>query len=309
MQIDYFRSSSFNTWDFCPHQYFLSYVLNLPYDVNKKAERGTIVHKALECLAKISMCKKSGQSKFTDDLIGEQDIDIPLHKLINLSYYAISSVSKHQYNNDDLTECARLVNIAYNSSLNPLKRDVIAPERYFDIEIPHEWAKTNDGTLRLKGTIDLVVSGGEDLYEIIDFKTGRRWDWAKNKEKTNEHLQDDPQLRIYHYAASLIYPHIKHFAVTIYFINDGGPFTMFFGQSDIDATIEMLKNRFLKIRSVTRPMLNKSWKCSKFCHFGMNKSELNPEKTLCEYYKEQILLHGMNSVIEKFGTKNAYRRS
>ena len=47
------RSSSFSNWDFCQQQYFLNYVLGIPRSSGKKALKGTVVHKVLECLANI----------------------------------------------------------------------------------------------------------------------------------------------------------------------------------------------------------------------------------------------------------------
>ena len=52
------RSSSFNNWDFCQMQYYMTYVLGLPRSSSKKADQGTIVHKVMEVLAQ---CKKTMQ--------------------------------------------------------------------------------------------------------------------------------------------------------------------------------------------------------------------------------------------------------
>ena len=74
--------------------------------------------------------------------------------------------------------------------------------------------------------------------------TGRRLDWATGQEKTQEKLENDPQLRIYHYAVSHLYPEIDHIIFTIYFINDGGPFSICFDKSDIPRTEDMLRQKF-----------------------------------------------------------------
>ena len=57
----------------------------------------------------------------------------------------------------------------------------------------------------------------------------------------------------------------KQIVPSIYFINDGGPFTMAYDDSDIEATKEMLKKRFEKIKEVVRPQLltgYNRWKCN-----------------------------------------------
>src|SRR6056297_767881 len=58
MLITYFRSSSYNQWDYCQQSYYLNYVLGIPDSTGKKAQMGTIVHKVMEALAK---CKKRMQ--------------------------------------------------------------------------------------------------------------------------------------------------------------------------------------------------------------------------------------------------------
>ena len=51
MIVTYIRSSSYNNYDFCQMQYFLTYVLGHRSDSNKKADMGTMVHKVMEILA------------------------------------------------------------------------------------------------------------------------------------------------------------------------------------------------------------------------------------------------------------------
>ena len=83
----------------------------------------------------------------------------------------------------------------------------------------------------------------------------------------------DAQLRIYHYAMKHMYPHVKTFLVTIYFINDGGAFTVHFQDKDLAKTEEMLQKKFLFIKETEKPQLVKSWKCSKLCHQGKSTFE------------------------------------
>ena len=46
MIVTYIRSSSYNNYDFCQMQYFLTYVLGYRSDSNKKADLGTMAHKS-----------------------------------------------------------------------------------------------------------------------------------------------------------------------------------------------------------------------------------------------------------------------
>ena len=59
MIVTYIRSSSYNNYDFCQMQYFLTYVLGYRSDSNKKADLGTMAHKVMEILA--------GLKKFQQD--------------------------------------------------------------------------------------------------------------------------------------------------------------------------------------------------------------------------------------------------
>ena len=59
MIVTYIRSSSYNNYDFCQMQYFLTYVLGWGSDSGKKAEMGTMAHKVMEVLA--------GLKKFQQD--------------------------------------------------------------------------------------------------------------------------------------------------------------------------------------------------------------------------------------------------
>ena len=60
MIVTYIRSSSYNNYEYCQMQYFITYVLGHRSISGKKAQLGTIVHKVMECL---SSCKKHLQDK------------------------------------------------------------------------------------------------------------------------------------------------------------------------------------------------------------------------------------------------------
>ena len=89
--------------------------------------------------------------------------------------------------------------------------------------------------------------------------------------------------------------------MTIYFIKDGGPYTLAFTKDDIEDTKQMIKNRFEEIRDSNVPQLKKSWKCTKICHFGKNEHPsgiINPDTgapfTICEFVAKKIRRKGMN---------------
>lgn len=318
MIITYLRSSSYSKFDFCQQSYFLNYVLGIREKSNKAAELGTIVHKVMECLA---ICKKLEQEgkpiQFKDEAIGEveqSDIRDPafVMNLLRLSYKYYSERSHNVFTEKyDWSKCKKWTLQAItelNGAFDPRNRNVVSPELPFDFVIEEDWAKFNydgvEGYLGVKGTIDLVCEDSPGVYESLDWKTGARKDWGSGAEKDYDYLCTDSQLSIYHYALSRAYPDVKYFIPTIYYIRDGGAFTIPFGQAHVEYTTSILKKRFNQIRDVKRPHLNKSWKCSKFCFFGMNphkSGEINPRTgfpyTICEYIAKETRNKGMDAVI------------
>lgn len=155
---------------------------------------------------------------------------------------------------------------------------------------------------------------------IPTHNSGKRLDWATGEEKTLAKLQDDPQLRIYHYAVSALYPQYDHIICTIYFVNDGGPFSICYDKSDLPQTENMLRKKFEIIKQTEIPKLNKTWKCTKLCHFGKTTFEnshvlpileyrdcqvcsKDTFMTKCEQIKHDLELKGVNNVIDEYTPK------
>jgi hypothetical protein len=314
----------------CPQQYFFEYILGLRSPSNKKADKGTICHKALEILAFIKLNTQNNNPIFEDDVVGKVDINnYSIKKITDQVYdYYTSQFTHHVWEPKDHKDCHAWINKAleYNKGMfDPRNRYIVQPEQRFDIEIKKPWSsyryETKDGILEgnlaIKGTIDLITKVNDNTLEVIDWKTGRRLDWATGEEKTLEKLQNDPQLRIYHYAIQHLYPEIEHVMISINFINDGGAFTICFDKNDLYKTEIMLKQKFETIKNTQKPQLNKSWKCSKLCYFGKStfaNSTIEPLTeyrdgqltaknqcmTKCEQVKHDIDTTGMKAVIDKY---------
>jgi hypothetical protein len=318
----------------CEQQYFGEYVLGWRGPSGQKADKGTITHKVLEILAVIKKAQQDNLDTVDDDVFGLINIqDYNLDKIIEKVYeYYTQQTQHHKWSPKDLKDCRAWVYKAIefnNGMFDPRNRNVLCPEQHFDFEISKPWAKysynigpqTIVGNLAMKGTIDLITLVNEDTIEIIDWKTGRRLDWATGEEKTQEKLEKDPQLRIYHYAIKHLYPHIKHIMFSIYFINDGGPFTICFNDSDLADTENMLRAKFEAIKSSRKPRLNKSWMCSKLCHFGKTTFEntniesiteyrdgqvcrVGQKMTKCEQIKHDLDLYGIDTTMELYKHPN-----
>ena len=288
--IVYFRSSSFNSHRMCPMQYYMEYTLGWRGNSGKKADKGTIVHKVLELTALAKKALQDGEAIFEDHEIGEietanYDPEYLDQIIDNVYDYYTSRIPHHKWLPSDRKHCRAWVWKIFNDDdgfFDPKNRTVVEAEPHFDFEIDEDWAKYSyeladgtvlEGSLALKGTIDLITDIGDNVYEIIDWKTGKRLDWATGQEKTMAKLQKDPQLRMYHLACKKLYHHVDTILVTIHFMNDGGPFTLHFQDSDIPETLEMIKAKFEVIKKTKIPQQKKSWKCSKLCSAGKTTYE------------------------------------
>jgi hypothetical protein len=271
-------------------QYYMEYTLGWRGNSGKKADKGTIVHKVLEISALAKKGLQNGRKTFTDSQIGRVQTSnykaSYLNKIIDKVYeYYTSRTPHHKWVPLDLKHCRKWVWKIFDDHegiFDPKNRLVVDAEPHFDFEIEEDWAKYDytlddgtqlEGNLSLKGTIDLITDVGDDTYEVIDWKTGRRLDWATGKEKTPAKLQKDPQLRMYHLAVKKLYPHVKSFLITIHFMNDGGPFTLHFQDSDVEETLEMIRAKFEVIKNTNAPQQIFTWKCSKLCPAGKTTYE------------------------------------
>lgn len=334
MIVTYLRSSSYGTHTFCEQQYFLEYVLGYRSPSNKKADKGTIVHKVLEILAGIKLSQQNNTDIYIDDILGDISVSgYNLDHIIEKVYaYYTSQFKHHEWLPKDLKDIRLWVHKAltdHNGIFDPRSRHIVQPEQHFDIVIDKSWAEYEynvggeiiKGKLAIKGTIDLITKANDSTLEVIDWKTGRRLDWATGQEKTLDKLYKDPQLKIYHYALNKLYPEYEHIIMSINFINDGGAFSVCFDKQDISSTEDLIRKKFEDISKCKKPKLNKTWKCSKLCHFGKNTFEHDNKilpiieyrenqlcnkgdyMTMCEQVKHDTELYGMNVVVDNYTTE------
>ena len=127
---------------------------------------------------------------------------------------------------------------------------------------------------------------------MCDYKTGKRKDFYSGVMKDEENLKEDIQLLIYNWAAHELYPDIKQFSVTIYYINDGGPYPILFDENAIDKVKDNVRKKFEYLRTVKYPKLNKSWKCTKYCDFGKSTFEDTAIEPIIEFRDGQFATKG-----------------
>ena len=324
MIVTYLRSSSYNNYSYCEMQYFMTYVLGYQSLSGKKADLGTIVHKVMEVLASLKKELQNDLSKkniiITDEALGKISVtksafykDNIIKTLLEKSFDYYSNRSSHNiFSKTDKQNCLSMcfdIIQFNNGQFDPRNRNIVAAEPHFDIPIEEEWAKYEyeidgkiiNGQLAIKGTIDLVTEIDANTIEIVDYKTGRRLDWATGEEKTYAKLNSDPQLLLYNYAMSKLFPQYNQAIMSIFFVKDGGPFSMCFDKKDHTRFLDMLRDKFedIKQNNAPKPISadRSSWKCTKLCHFCKNNwPETN--QNMCVYIDSYIQKHGIDKTIK-----------
>ncbi len=317
-------------WDWCPWKYTLAYVLGMKDVASWKAERGNMVHKALELLAHRKVCEQEGRTTFTEPEVNREftaaDITVNAAVDIGFEYYAKKNETGRAWSKDDREECRKnvwhLVN--YNDGMfSPLNRKIVCPEKYFDLTIDEPWAQYSftdphtgqqvTGQLAIKGSIDLVTEVSQDTLEYIDYKTGKRLCWKSGVVKDYKKLCSDPQLLLYYYALTRIFPEYKQAFVSIFYTADGGPFTVLYEkEKHVPFALEMLRRKFFAIKNTMLPRriigdAKHKWKCERLCSFYANKWE-GTDKSQCDYLYEQTVEIGLDRVIAKHGRKSAWNQ-
>jgi hypothetical protein len=305
-------------------QYFISYVLGHQSASGKKAQLGTVVHKVLEVLAsctkKIQDTPEKKSLYITDDAIGKVNFTKKnlhtktfVYKILDRSYDYYTENCTHKYTGADKKFCTTQVNVAldYNDGqFDPRKRHIVDTEPQFDIPIEEPWAKFKhvvdgkevEAQLAIKGTIDLVTKVDDKIIEVVDWKTGQRKNWATGEQKTYEKLMEDPQLLLYHYAISKLYPDYEQSIMTIFFTRDGGPFSMCFDESDQKKFLKMLEDRVKQIRhnEFPRPCSRNrtSFKCTRLCDFYKKNWE-GTNISMCEHVENHLTAFGHDETVKK----------
>jgi hypothetical protein len=285
-------------------------VLGLEDKPGKAARKGTCVHKALELLARRKLAEQNGDGGFYEPEVGREFArgQPSPEEAIDVAY---GHYAEPPWTAADRRDCEAWMREALGwggGEFSPLKREIVAPERYFDITVPHRWAAYSydvpgvgllRGQLAVRGTMDLVTRVAPGVLEYIDWKTGRRLDWATGKEKTIASLRDDPQFLLYYYALRKLYPG-EEVIFTVFYTKDGGPFTVCFGEEDLPRAEAMIRSQFEKIRGDSRPrLIAPSWKCERLCRFFRDDYQGSGQST-CEHFRREVVSLGVDRVTAKY---------
>lgn len=305
MLITYLRSSSFNTYQTCPHRYFLDYVLRLDNPAGKAAMKGTIVHKVMEILALEKFAMQNNQTEFNDEHLGLFSVGVDVEKVTDQAFGYYVTTNEHiAVAQKDLVDCHNWVlkALSYgNGAFDPRRRKIVAVEKEFDLQINEPWSDYSFkihgekicGKLAIKGTIDLVTQVDNKTLEAYDWKTGKRTKFPTSEVKELKDFENDPQLQIYYWALSQLYPNYENIILTIYYINDGGPFTIVFDRNVLEDIMVKVKRRFNAIKNDHSPERKKGWWC-RICAHGKNNFES------CNKIADEIKLYNIKAVTEQY---------
>lgn len=254
----------------------------------------------------LSPCKlEDGHVRFGVELV---------EAIFEKSYNHYVDKTDHDWKRVDRRDCLNFTWMALdykNGMFDPRKRNIFASETAFDLTFEEDWAEyywvlpngeEATGRFSIKGTIDLVTQPTPGTLEVIDWKTGQRKAWGKKgtPKKTLALLQQDPQLMLYFYALMSLYPEVDHIMLTIFFIRDGGPFTVYFDRDQLPQIVRMLRDRFNAIRMNENPKpcdkTRRDFRCKLLCDFYKKKFADSDEKPMCWTIENEIKEHGIEYV-------------
>lgn len=268
----------------------------------------------MELLARKKLALQAGKKTFVDPELGKfndkrcNNIEHMVELAFN--HYTALELSL-TFKEKDLKDCKKWTEKALlgcNGMFDPLERVIVEPEYFFDYIIPDDWAKYKytvdgqmiEGRLAIKGTIDLITKVDDNIYEIIDYKTGKRKDWNKDIPKSYDYLQTDFQLMLYYYVLKQLFPD-RDFLVTVYFINDGGPFTIIMNEDRIKLVKKLVQQRFNMIKHCKMPKLlqydRNHWKCYRLCTFAKKTFE-GDKCCICQRVRDCIKKRGIDATTQ-----------
>jgi hypothetical protein len=315
MLVPYLRSSLIGNWKLCQLQTLLTYVFGMDNKAGAAASGGTCVHKMFELRALASINEKRGVYEFEYDDWGiiktewAKDFDQTIDKVYSNQQKVDSHVKWDKMPKSKVLEWAKKT-ISDCPKYDPVNLNIVQVEQYFDIEIKEDWAKykevvngkTYEGYMRIKGTIDCIIDLGNDVYECYDLKSGKRACFATGEEKTLDYLSKDHQLLFYLYALKQIYPD-KHFIMSLYFINDGGIYSVVGDDKMFDKAKNMIKENYQKITTCKAPtVLDKyrgDFRC-KYCCAYSKPASFTGDLSVCEFMQKEIKKEGMKKTIDKY---------
>jgi len=259
MDISRISASSYQVYDDCPWKWFLKYNLFLREGGSAATVMGNMAHKFLQILSLAAIKQIPSDNPVWD-------FDKLWHKVFN-HYHKHQTIEASMIDSTKLNKIIKCLDQLLLGEYSPITTKTLSAEEHFEIDIQ---LRKHNRKIRLNGFIDRIDKISDDTIEVIDYKTGMRRSYGKSTQEKHDvlSLYDEIQPRMYHYAASQLYPWATNILVTFIYITDGGAYTVPFTKDDLSTTLTLIKNRCNEILDNNQPERNITWKCKKLCNFG-----------------------------------------
>lgn len=333
MLTTYFRSSSVGSYKLCRAKYFFEYVLGLKSPANKAASKGSCFHKVMECLALSKKCQQDGTTSFIDDVAGEIHINECEPELLferfknhfaeesRKDWEGTAYEAKETWKNSDFKDIETWLSFSLcldGGRYDPRLSEIVCVERFFDIELPYEWARYDftakgqhlTGQLRIRGSIDLGVRAPDGTLVLRDYKTGKMTDYSKPgfKDKSYAQLCEEFQFRLYYWLSRQMYPK-DEIRFEAFYPQYGGPFDLYITDADGEKAITYLKDIFRQIKNSQKPVFLKNTVTnpmkSACCFCSFRKRQHESGVTECDFYESELHKYGgADKMFEAIGNIN-----
>ena len=262
-------ASKIKTYLGCPFRYFLEYVLRIKSPPTFATENGTIIHSVLE---KYSLGHKGNwrkellwrykkkrpwellsEFKSHGECLGCQLLEtLPFLHDDFFSYTDKVDITKKVYDKCPYVQIVNspaLINKVLSRSPSPFDHEIIDAEHIFTLPIGYGIAIT--------GIIDLVSRINNDTIEIRDWKTG-------NYVPSYEDAFNDPQLRLYDLAASILFPEYSKRLLTFDYIKKA-TYTFVISDEERELNKKWIISVGKQIEKDMNPKRVLSYKCERMC--------------------------------------------
>lgn len=178
--------SAFDNYNSCPLKYKFQYIDRVRVEKKTELEFGSLMHAVVQDALKKDPIIPSLEELFTNYEEGFGQISFK-DKRQKKQYYDVGK---------------EIIKI-FLDSLKPGLRDTIATEKRFYIQLNEKHA--------ISGAIDRIDKLPFGAYEVIDYKTNF-------KPKTQQDVDRDKQLGIYHLAIQNLWPEAKDVRLSMHFL-------------------------------------------------------------------------------------------
>ncbi len=278
--------SALTTYQQCPLRFKFQEIDRIRVPKGFEAIFGSIIHSCLKF-----MFERSPLYPTVDQVIDHFQNQWQDNKVANLKPQADEEKAHHE-------EGIEILKKFYKKN-QPWNFDVVDLESRFEVLIPDP--ETGEQHI-LAGIIDRIDKNQEkETFEIIDYKTSKRM-------PSQENLDKDLQMSIYHLGISRRWPHVKpgNIKLSLYFLKHGEKITTSRSQEDLEKTkifviglIREIKGRLEKKDFPPYPTALCGWcgykpMCPMFKHFYLKKSEPKSQEEINSAVREYFELKNKN---------------